>query len=395
MNADAPKLRVGFLTTHPIQYQAPVFRALAQTPDIDLTVYFCLLPNQQQQGAEFGVAFSWDIPLLEGYAHRVLPNVSPHPSVTRFSGCDTPGVAAQWQRDRLDAVIINGWVVKSCLQGMRACRKLQIPCLVRGEANVLRPRAWWKRLLHRRLLRQYSRYLYIGESNREFYRRHGAREEQLYPALYCVDNDFFARAAEQVDRAAVRAQWGLDDGTVCYLYCGKFIPKKHPLELLQSFGRAVAQGARAQLLMVGAGELLDPCRRLAESERLPVTFTGFLNQSQIVAAYVAADCLVLPSDHGETWGLVVNEAMACGRPALVSSQTGCGPDLIQPGVTGDVFEFGDWGQLADRLRTYSQDRERLQSMGAAARRRVAAYSPLAAAEGIAQAVRSTTSRAHG
>src|SRR5206468_2285855 len=98
-----------------------------------------------------------------------------------------------------------------------------------------------------------------------------------------------------------------------------------------------ARDARVVGLMVGDGPLRDQCESLVEDTDVPIRFTGFLNQSEIVQAYLAADALVLPSDGEETWGLVVNEAMSCGRPCIVSDCVGCGPDLVAPGTTGFVF----------------------------------------------------------
>jgi len=385
-------LRIGFLTSHPIQYQAPVFRALAQTPDVEFTTLFGMVPDATQQGDGFGVGFQWDLPLLEGYDYEILENVARQPSVMRFSGCDTPAIGRVMRRRQLDALVVNGWVVKSCLQGLAACRRMKIPCIVRGEANLLRPRAWWKSLLHRRLLRRYAAAVYIGAANREFYEHHGLRAERLFPALYCVENRRFQEHAQR--RAGqigeLRQRFGIPDDVVCYVFCAKFIDKKHPLELLQSFATFIGQSGRAHLLMVGDGELKPACVAFAESHQLPVTFTGFLNQSEIADAYLAGDCLVLPSDAGETWGLVVNEAMACGKPAIVSSLAGCAGDLIEPGRTGDVFRFGDWDGLSQRLAEYAGDRERLRVMGEQARQQIERYSPEAAARGIVAAVRVVT-----
>lgn len=119
--------RVGFLTTHPIQYQVPVFRLLAEEPGIELTVLYAMLPDSAQQGVGFGVEFEWDVPLLEGYDYEVLENVAAVPNVTSFRGCDTPAIGEVLRRLHLDLLIVNGWVVKSCLQGLWAARRLGIP----------------------------------------------------------------------------------------------------------------------------------------------------------------------------------------------------------------------------------------------------------------------------
>ena len=116
--------------------------------------------------------------------------------------------------------------------------------------------------------------------------------------------------------------------------------------------------------MVGDGDLRQKCETYVQTHQLPVQFAGFLNQLEIIEAYVAADCLVLPSDAGETWGLVVNEAMACGLPAIVSDEVGCHRDLIQPDVTGWCYPQGNIPQLADRLSALaSHARPHIQQIG--------------------------------
>ena len=126
--------------------------------------------------------------------------------------------------------------------------------------------------------------------------------------------------------------------------------------------------------MVGDGELKSECEHYATKNKLPVTFTGFLNQTKIISAYVASDCLVLPSDYGETWGLVVNEAMACGIPAIVSDRVGCHPDLIISGKTGHVFPFGNIKSLSNLLVSYINNPSHLKVMGTEAHEHIKKYS---------------------
>lgn len=391
--------RLAVVTTHPIQYQAPLFRWLAAREEIDLTVFFCHLPDERQQGDGFGVTFKWDVPLLEGYHYEVLKNVSARPSVMRFRGCDTPEIASRIAHGGFDAVWVHGWIVKSCLQALRACEKNRVPCLVRGEANLLQPRPWWKRAIQRRLVRRFAGCLAIGQRNREFYLSHGVPPEKIYPSPYCVDNDRFAAAAmiRRKERVAWRAKWGLAPDDVVFLYCAKFIAKKRPLDLLEAAKIAQGAGARFKLLMVGDGELRPECEAWARQHALPVCFAGFVNQSELPAAYVAADCLVLPSDHGETWGLVVNEAMACGVPAIVSDQVGCAVDLVVPGETGAVFPCGDIAALADALAMAARSPATLARWGESACARVSRYSIEAAGRGVLRALASVESnqdRAH-
>ena len=388
--------RVAFITSHPIQYQVPVFRCLAVREDLDFIVLFAMLPDAASQGAGFGVAFEWDLPLLEGYKYRVLQNVSRSPSVTHFQGCDTPEIQSVLKELQIDVVVVNGWVVKTCLQTLKAARRLRIPCVVRGEANNLRRRSWWKRVLQGFLVRRYDAVLPIGNANREFYRSHGIAASRMLSTPYCVENERFARAAAErvARRAELRSQWDIPENAICYLYCGKFEQKKHPVELVNAFLQACQTGRESasrpiHLLLVGDGELRCQCEEIVtrHSSLTALTFTGFLNQTQIVEAYIAADILVLPSDAGETWGLVVNEAMAGGLPAIVCDQVGCASDLIENEVTGWVFESGKWEQLTDLFCRLALRSQPISEMAGACRSRVAHYSPEIAASGIYKAVK--------
>lgn len=386
-------LRLGILTTHPIQYQVPWFRVLARQPGIDLRVFFCLMPDPIQQGAGFDVPFRWDVALLQGYSYQVLDNVAKRPGVTSFNGCDTPGFGKVMRQAGIQVLLVNGWVVKSCLQALWHCRWQGIPCIVRGESNSLRARKFWVGLSHRILLQQYAACLAIGTANRTFYLQNGVPSKSIFMTPYSVDNEWFAAKAHDLHgkKELLRAAWGIPATAITYLYCAKFIDKKRPLDLLEALRIALEQHKtpkeRIHILMVGDGSLLPECKNYSQRHQLPTTFTGFLNQSEVVRAYVVSDCLVLTSDFGETWGLVVNEAMACGLPAIVSDRVGCHPDLIKAGQTGEVFPFGDCPTLAALMSDYSKQVEKLREMGELARILIADYSIPKVVEGILEAVR--------
>jgi len=379
--------------THPIQYKVPLFRILAQVPKLDFKVLYAMIPDTAQQGSGFGVSFSWDIPLLDGYPYAVLENVAKEPSVTRFNGCDTPELYNLLKDEQPDAVLVNGWVVKTCLQALWACRRLGIPCIVRGEANLLRPRGWWKHALHRMLLLQYRAYLAIGKANRDIYRFHHCPEDRIFPAPYCVDNDWFAAEAEirSERRPELRDRFGIPSDAVVFLFCGKLESKKHPIDVLKALQTISAFSFQPSsfapfLLVAGDGPLRVECEAFVQEHKLPVAFAGFLNQSVLPDAYAVADVLVLPSDAGETWGLVVNEAMASGRPAIVSLTAGCCRDLIIDGETGYAFDLGDIETLSQLMRRYVENSRLAAEQGAKAAKHIENFSIQVAAEGIVAAV---------
>ena len=129
---------------------------------------------------------------------------------------------------------------------------------------------------------------------------------------------------------------------------GKYVDKKRPADIVAAVRSLdAAHRDRLQVLMVGGGPLGPELE--SASAGLPIHYAGFLNQGEITAAYAVADCLVLPSDYGETWGLVVNEALASGVDVIVSDRVGSAEDLAQPLGSAHVFPFGDVAGLARSL----------------------------------------------
>jgi glycosyltransferase involved in cell wall biosynthesis len=429
-------MRLGILSSHPIQYYTPWFRALAEL--VDLEVFYAHRPDPAQQGDGFGKSFCWDMDLLSGYPHRFLKNISPRPDVNHFAGCDTPeieeiiakaesGKRKAENKNRFDVFIVVGWYLKSFMQATRACRRAGIPVLVRGDSQLRTPRSLPKRLAmevrQRWLLRQFDGFLSVGQRHTEYLRHFGVPARKIFSVPHFVDNEFFQQKAETLksQKAEIRKPWGIPAEAFCVMFCGKFIPKKRPLDLVKAMAIAGGQGSEAGgqrsevrgqqmvALFVGSGELGPELRvachvvfdaentarnqkseirnqKFADSHHLSASFTGFKNQSELPACYVAADVLVLPSDGGETWGLVVNEAMACGCPAIVSDAVGCAPDLIEDGRTGFTFPVGDMVALAEKLTAFQQLKERGQDFAPALAVKLRQYSVEAAVAGTLQAV---------
>jgi len=377
-------MRLGVLATHPIQNHAPIFRELAR--HCDLTVYFAhrQTPEGQAQ-AGFGVPFEWDVDLLSGYESAFLANRSRRPATNRFFGCDTPGIDEAIVRGRFDAFMVTGWGVKTYWQAVMACRRRNVPVLIRGDSQLPARRRpalrLAKELVYPRLLGLFDGFLYVGRRNHDYLRHYGLAERRLFFSPHCVDNDSFASRAE-TEREARRDREASAAATKSVLFAGKLVERKRPFDVIRALALVATQGCRTQAVFVGAGELEDSLRREAASSGVPAIFHGFQNQSRMPSLYAAADLLVLPSDHQETWGLVVNEAMACGVPAVVSDAVGCGPDLIDPGRTGAVFPLGDVTALSGAIQSTlalapSSIRRHLS-------KKMADYSPAGAARGIVQ-----------
>jgi glycosyltransferase involved in cell wall biosynthesis len=343
------------LTTHPIQYQVPLWQKLARDGRVPFEVWYLTRHGvEASHDREFGQAFAWDIDSLSGYTSRFLDD-APQASPASFWGCRltrplAPRLAASGAR----VLWVQGWQVRAYWQAVREAHAAGVQVWLRGESNDLAPDPVWKRLAKRirlgRLFGNVDRFLCIGTGNARLYRRFGVGAERLAQAPYAVDNERFARqaAALRPTRGVLRQRLGIPDDAFCVLFCGKLIPKKRPHHLVAAAGMLMAQGKRIHLLFAGSGVLENELRARCAALHVPASFAGFLNQTRVSEAYVAADGLALPSDFGETWGLVVNEAMASGLPCAVSDQCGCAEDLARsaPNVT---FEGGSIPGLVTAL----------------------------------------------
>jgi len=390
------KRRLAILVTHPVQYHGCWFRGLALNPEIDLEVLFCQRATPRDQaGAGFGVEFDWDSDLLEGYKYRFLQNVARRPRINAFAALDTPELKEIIEQERYDAVVVNGWHYKSAWQAMKACWKTRTPVMVRSDSHLYTSRSLVKRSVKRPFYNWFiSRLdgcLAVGQWSREYFLHYGAAPDRLFIVPHSVDDLHFANEAARwlPQRGELRAGWNIDRDTTVFVFAGKFIDKKRPLDFVRAVNQASRRGAKMCGLMVGDGPLRPECEALVKAGNVPVIFTGFLNQSAITKAYVMADGLVLPSA-GETWGMVVNEAMLCGRACFVSDRVGCAPDLIISGETGELFPARDIQALATVMARYAERPNELSAMGDNARLRMGRYSVRAAVDGVIHAVNSVT-----
>lgn len=384
-------IKIAYVTSHPIQYQAPLFRRLAATPGVDLKVFFA-----SQIGLEtyvdpgFAREVKWDVPLIDGYAHEFVPNVSRKPGVTTFFGLLNPAMPRRVLAWKPDAVIVHGYAHATENLTMAACRAAGVPVLIRGESNLLPHRPRFTRLAKvvgaAALTRVLSGAVAIGTLSREYFRHYGIPEERIFIAPYSVDNDFFFARADAAEARATawKAELGIAPDATVVGFAAKLSAVKDCRTLIDAFGRAAVP--KSALAIVGDGPLRKELE--AQAAGYPdacIKFAGFVNQTEMPAAYALADLFALPSAF-EPWGLAINEAMCLGRAVVVSDAVGCAPDLVSRD-NGVVFPAGDATSLAALLRALLPERAKLQAMGAAGRARIERWGIPETAAGIEHAAR--------
>ena len=380
------KVRLAYLVSHPIQYQAPLLRRIAREPDIDLTVFFgsdFSLRSYQDEG--FGVDVKWDVPLLDGYRSEFLPAIRDDGTQTVTTPLNYGIFSALGGADvAFDVLWVHGYAMVNALHGMVAAKALGIPVLLRGDMWLRdRPRSgaklFLKQLFFQLLKNLVSGILPVGTLNEQYWKYYLGDEIPLFLMPYAVDNEYFQQRSLEAaaTREGLLRELNIVAGRPVILFASKLQQRKHCSDLLDAYriliGRKMS-GPQPYLVIVGDGEQRAKLEEQARINGLTdIRFCGFRNQSELPRFFDIASVFVLPARH-EPWGLVVNEAMNAARAVVVSDDVGCHPDLITNGVEGFVFPVGDVNALADALLRVLATPDTAAKMGENALRRIKKWS---------------------
>jgi len=345
--------------THPVQYQAPVYRSLEATwgvpvnmiyaSDFSVTGYF---------DKAFQTRLAWDVDLFTAPERCVFLSRSSEGGATCFDEISAKGLGKAMAASKPAAVLLTGYSPAFHRLAFYHAMRMGYPIMLRAEtvdrsldADADRPVKWMKNILLRSMYAGCRRLLPIGKRSYQHYRQLGCPDQKLVFSRYCVDTSPFhcdERARAEL-RPAARAEMGLAEDTIALLFAGKLEMRKRPGMLLAAVKLLPpAERSRIALVFLGSGKEQETLRaEAAKDPAVQTVFLGFKNQTELSPYYHAADMLVLPSTL-ETWGLVVNEALHHGVPCVVTDTVGCAPDLVQPGITGEIAS-GTPQSLADAL----------------------------------------------
>ena len=389
---------LAIIQTHPVQYHAPVWRHLQQVCGVPVTaIYGSDFSVTGYRDTEFNASFAWDTDLLSGYNPVFLSRIAEGGAGNEHE-VTTRGLGEALRRVQPRAILSVGYWPRFHMNAFRCARRGGQPMLFRGETtDHARTRGGVKRLFRDVTLcwfyRQFAALIYVGGRSRQHFQRLGVGARANYFSPYCVDTTPLRpeEGARQEVRAPTRLELGITPDQLVVAFVGKLSPRKAP-DLILAAVRQLAPPLRDRvvILLVGDGELADSLKRAAAVEPVvSVRHVGFQNQRALSRYYHAADLMVLPSVQGETWGLVVNEALHHGLPVVVSDAVGCAPDLVEPGKTGEVCQATSAPALGEAIgraavwvsRPETRDR---------CREKVEGYTIARAAEGIAKAYRAVT-----
>ncbi len=356
--------KLAIITTHPIQYYAPVFKLLHQRKKIEIKVFYSLGQQGPQYDPGFGKTVNWDIPLLQDYPYEYAINTSPAPGSGSFKGVVTPNLNKQIADWNPDAILVYGWAYNGHLKALRYFKR-RIPVYFRGDSTLLNESKSIKSALKHLFLNWVYRHVdhafYVGNNNKNYYRKYGLKDTQLSFAPHAVDNDRFS-IERHGDVIALRASLKVKDDDILILFAGKFEPVKNVELLLSAFIHLARPNVH--LLLVGNGVNEQSLKSKADESGVTkrIHFLDFQNQTQMPVLYQSADLFCLPS-LSESWGLSVNEAMACGKAILVSDKVGSAASLVIEGFNGAIFKASDISSIIEQLEILTADKKLLWAYG--------------------------------
>jgi len=396
------KYRLACLVSHPVQYYSPLFKKIAEHPYIDLTVFYC--SDESIRGMRdpgFGRVIKWDIPLLEGYRHKFLKNQSPQKTIFKLPfGLINLGIVKEISRKKYDAILIYSRQYITHLLAFLTARIKNVPILYLEETSlnqeILKPgwKLFIKKIILGLLFSQVTGFFAIGKENRKFYRYHKINDKKIFSVPFSVDNERLIKNYDLLikNKKRLKKKIGIPDDKKVILFSGKLIRKKRPFDLLRAYER-IKMNDKA-LVFMGDGELRKSLEKYVSEKNIKnVYFAGFKNQTEMPQYYTIADIFVLPSSAGETWGLVVNEAMCFHLPVIISDLPGSGKDLVRDGENGFIFRTGDIDSLSECLSKLIQNEDLRKSMGERSFEIIRKWDYEADIEGILSAFRSINSGA--
>jgi glycosyltransferase involved in cell wall biosynthesis len=378
------KRKLVILTEIIAPYRTPVFNVLAQHPQIDLRVVFLSETDpslRQWRVYKEEIQFAYDV--LPAWRRRL----------GKYNAILNTGLGAALRRVSPDVILCGGYNYLASWQAMAWAHRREVSFLawIESTAADLRRGHALVESLKRKFMSRCDGFVVPGKSSQQYVRNYGAPEERIFVAPNAVDVDCFCRRSAEARERKADLRRALNLPERCFLFVGRLVREKGVFDLLEAYGRLTAE-LRSEIGLVFVGDGVARAemeRRAAAITPGAIRIAGFAQREQLPSYYALAEMLVFPT-HSDTWGLVVNEAMACALPVIASSAAGCVADLVQDGWNGRVTQSGDVGGLAQAM-TDMANRSDLSVVGQRSWERIQGYLPESCADGIARAVLSVAS----
>jgi len=334
-------------------YRVPLFEALARHPTIDLQVYYCAKTHKNRR---------WDVLESNTYSYKVLPGI--HLGVFDVFYSINPSILTHLAANRYDCVILGGSSDFTTQFSFFISNALKLPVILwsemfeRGEGSL----AKFVAPLTRFFIRNADALIVPGSRSRDFHIKRGAAPEKVFIAPNIINNDVFFAKSSAFKRRGAQLKDDLHLGNnMIVLFVGELNERKGVRFLLRAFTKLKSERENTTLVIIGDGELKSKLIQLVSNESLThIIFTGWISEEEKIKYYAIADLFVLPT-LSDVWGLVVNEAMACGLPIVTTTAAGCASDMIVEGENGFIVEPQNVDALHEAMRriVYDELREKM------------------------------------
>jgi glycosyltransferase involved in cell wall biosynthesis len=313
----------------------------------------------------FGRQENWNIDLLSGYNYEFIENTSSRPSSSTYWGIKNPLLIDKILSYQPNVLIVYGWKHQSHLSVLNYFHN-RIPILFRGDSTTLDDssaffiRPFFRYIFLQWIYRKVDYVLSPGKASDKYFLRSGLRKNQIIRAEHAIDNErFMSMSKKEEDQVLdLVKSLSIKPSEIVFLFAGKFIEVKNPFLLIEAFINLKKQKLNVRLLFAGNGilenEIIKRLNELPIDISSSITLLPFQDQTQMKLLYRVADVFVLPS-RSETWGLSVNEALACGTPVLVSDKCGSSIDLVKDDLNGLVFKSEDNQDLLKQMQKMCND----------------------------------------
>lgn len=373
------KKRLVLITEIISPYRIPLFNALARRPELDFHVLF--LGETDPHLREWRVYWeeiTFSFQVLPSWRKRIGP----------YNGLLNAGVSSALNNSQPHAILCGGYSYVASWQALRWAGRHSVPFLLWSESNHQDQRRGLPvvEFLKRQFFRRCDGFVVPGRAALDYVRAQNISDHPIFTAPNAVDNKLFAAASQTArQRTTVyRQELGLPERY--FLSVGRLVREKGLFELVSAYANLDAQlRQRIGLVIVGDGPSRGELQQLASSVSPgKVVFAGFVHQEELGIYYALAEALVLPT-YTDTWGMVVNEAMACGTPVIVSRLAGCTPELIRDGWNGILIEPREVKGLNSAMKRIAEAPELGREMGENSAQLILSYSPEAWANSIVDA----------
>jgi glycosyltransferase involved in cell wall biosynthesis len=367
-------------------YRIPAFNALAQRKELELHVIFLSETDPARR--------QWRVYKNEiDFHYEVLP--SWRGRFGKYHALVNRGVLKVLDRIMPNVVLCGGYNYLASWQTAIWAKSRRVPILLWTEstAHDQRNGRALVEFLKTCFMRLCDGFVVPGSTSADYLKNRGIANEHIFHAANAVDIELFWRLAQESRNREDQLRAELSLPPRYFLSVGRFVKEKGLFDLLRAYAQLDPR-LRSEVGLVLVGDGADRIELIQQASRIKpgtIRFAGFVQRDGLAGLYALADAFILPS-HSEPWGLVVNEAMSCALPVIVTSVAGCARDLVKDEWNGCLVPPADSAQLSTAMARLASDSELRRQMGARSRQIIQEYSPSAWSEGITNALSATHQR---